>query len=386
MSFYLTPDNTYIANGVNVNEYLLTNHNLNKISLPSKRTKQLKGITIHNTAAISVARATTMAEQYTRATVNGNMNTVRVHFYVDDNGAWQNLPLDWQGWHAADGNGNGNTATIAIECIGNSAKAEENTARLTAWLINKFNLTTDDVYTHTYWLNVRDGRGGTLSKDERCVLPHPYKVCPIYIIPHWANFIQSVKAFGGKTAVVAPVSEATNKSGEVQYAVSPSKNVVSIYKYSKHKDVYLSTHFQVKEFADTDYSDEVKVHNKLVYILEQLFAELNCKYIIVNSGYRTTEHEKKVGNPDGHGYHTKGRAADITCYGQDGKIINAEIVCIALEKIGANGIAYINERSAHVDTRANNIKWFGDEKRGVSLNSLGYRHFIDYFDQFKKGV
>lgn len=191
---FLQPDKVYNANGVTVKEYLLTRHNPNGIAMPSARTKPLLGVTIHNTDAIKVS-GTTMAEQYARATVNGNMKSVRVHFYVDDKEAWQNLPLDWQGWHAADGNGNGNTATIAIECIGASAKAEDNAARLAAWLLDKYLLNTERLYTHTYWLNARDGKLLGLSKDEACIRPHPYKVCPAYIIPHWSAFVKQVQAY-----------------------------------------------------------------------------------------------------------------------------------------------------------------------------------------------
>lgn len=195
----LSPDTYIRVNGVMVKSYLLTEHNPNRIDMPSKRVKPLAGVTIHNTGAIKVS-GTTMAEQYTRATRNGNMNSVRVHYYVDDKEAWQNLPLDWQGWHAADGNGDGNTATIAIECIGQSAEAEDNTARLAAWLLKQNGMNVQQLYTHTYWLNVRDGRGAKLSKDERCVLSHPYKVCPIYIIPHWSDFVAKVKRYIGETA------------------------------------------------------------------------------------------------------------------------------------------------------------------------------------------
>lgn len=191
---FLTPDRIYDANGVTVKEYLLTKHNPNRIQMPGIRDKSLLGVTIHNTDAIKVS-GTTMSEQYTRATVNGNMGTVRVHFYVDEVEAWQDLPLDHQGWHAADGNGDGNTATIAIECIGNSPKAEDNAARLAAWLLDKFGLDTSAVFTHTYWLNVRDSKGAGLDKDARCTLPHPYKTCPAYIIPHWKAFVAKVKGY-----------------------------------------------------------------------------------------------------------------------------------------------------------------------------------------------
>ena len=43
---YLKPDKTSYLNGVKINEYLLTKHNPNKISLPSKRILPLAGVTI----------------------------------------------------------------------------------------------------------------------------------------------------------------------------------------------------------------------------------------------------------------------------------------------------------------------------------------------------
>ncbi|MDE6664607.1 MAG: hypothetical protein K2K14_00215, partial [Ruminococcus sp.] len=81
----LKSDKTTNFGGVNVNEYLLTAHNPNRIAMPSVSMEgKVIGLTIHNTDWISVASGTTSAEQYTRATVNGNMNDVRVHYYVDN--------------------------------------------------------------------------------------------------------------------------------------------------------------------------------------------------------------------------------------------------------------------------------------------------------------
>ena len=199
MSKFLIADKTYNANNVSVHEYLLTKHNPNKIDMPTSSMKPI-GITIHNTGWISVASGTTPAEQYTRATINGNMNTVRVHYYVDNVCAWQNLPLDRSGWHAADGNGNGNRKTIAIECIMSnstdtkSLQSEDNCARLTAFLLHKYNLTVEkNLFTHTYWLHIRDGHIGTI--DQLNVKNHNYKNCPQYIIPHWDTFKAKVKKY-----------------------------------------------------------------------------------------------------------------------------------------------------------------------------------------------
>lgn len=200
MAAILKADNITTCNGVKVNEYLLTKHNPNGIAMPTASMAGcVMGVTIHNTDWITTAAGTTPAEQYTRATVNGNMNDVRVHYYVDNTCAWQNLPLDRAGWHAADGSGNGNRRTIAIECIMKSGtkaeytKSEDNAARLAAWLLHKYGFGIDRLYTHTYWLNVRDGRSG--SVDYLNVLYNSYKTCPLYIIPHWTKFKAAVKQY-----------------------------------------------------------------------------------------------------------------------------------------------------------------------------------------------
>lgn len=143
----LKADKTYNWNGVKVNEFLLTKHNPNRISLPGKMVGNVIGVTLHNTSDLK--NVNDDAEQYTRATYNSNMGTARVHFYVDDLGAWQNLPLDSQSWHAGQsgkpaqyGSHKGNAQTISIECIMKSddlsveenAKARDNSARLVAYL------------------------------------------------------------------------------------------------------------------------------------------------------------------------------------------------------------------------------------------------------------
>lgn len=208
MATILVPDVYEICNGVKVNIYSLTNHNPNGISLPAKRVCDCIGVTIHNTDRIVTAANTTPAEQYTRATVNGNMGTVRVHFYVDDVCAWQNLPLTYSSWHAgqsgkadAHGSEKGNNATISIECIMNGSgdekdiKARDNAARLAAHLLDTaVNISgTGELYTHNYWCNVRNGKTGTV--DELNKLNDGYKNCPVFIRPEWDNFKALVNSY-----------------------------------------------------------------------------------------------------------------------------------------------------------------------------------------------
>ena len=207
----LRPDATTTFGGVTVNEYLLTKHNPNHIDMPSvSMAGKIIGVTVHNTDWITVASGTTPAEQYTRATVNNNMKDVRVHYYVDNVCAWQNLPHSLSGWHAADGSGNGNRRTIAIECIMSSAynsvdkKSEDNAAKLAAALLKQYGLDINHLYTHTHWLNVRDGRNGTV--DQLNTMYNRYKMCPAYILPHWAEFKKKVQSYlnAGTSTISAP--------------------------------------------------------------------------------------------------------------------------------------------------------------------------------------
>ena len=237
----LYPDKTTTINGVKVNEYLLTKHNPNHIDMPTANlpAKPL-GITIHNTNWINVASNTTPAEQYTRACVNGNLKTVRVHYYVDDKCAWQNLPLTLSGWHAADGGGPGNRKTISIECIMRnstdsvSKKSEDNCAKLAAWLLHKYGLNVEDnLFTHTHWLNVRDRKKGT--NDYLNTAHNSYKMCPAYILPHWAQFKSKVATYlaqlnGSKAPTVTPTTPtSTSELYRVRKTWADSSSQIGAY-------------------------------------------------------------------------------------------------------------------------------------------------------------
>lgn len=242
---FLVPDRITTMNGVTVNEYLLTKHNFNNIAMPSALITENIGITIHNTDWISTASGTTPSEQYTRATVNGNMNDVRVHYYVDNICAWQNLPLNLSGWHAADGSGNGNRKTISIECIMSSKytetdkKSEDNCARLTASLLHQLKLDINHLYTHTHWLNVRDGKKGTI--DELNTMRHVYKMCPAYILPHWYTFKAKVSKYLDTLNAVKPiVSVASETSKAKMYTINSA-----IYGYVTALDAVNDTNRKV---------------------------------------------------------------------------------------------------------------------------------------------
>lgn len=199
---YLIPDGTVWRDGDKARKAGFTAGSLYKAQkLLSGGTGRVQGVTIHNTPDLTSAADD--AEQYVRATINENMGAARVHFYADDNGAWQNLragtgigddPVGSAevGWHAGDGaTGTGNNTTIAIECImggyDDDETAEDNTAKLAAWLLWKNGLTVNRLYTHNHWLGYPDE-----------IVPGARKNCPLYILPHWNKFRSKVQAYINK--------------------------------------------------------------------------------------------------------------------------------------------------------------------------------------------
>lgn len=183
----LIPDKVRVEHGLTINEKIIPwgakwtkNYDKYKIGdrykadrLLSNNTGKVAALTIHNTPGDADA------ETYTRATYpNQNMKTARVHYYVDDKEAWQNLRDDEVGWHAGDGNGPGNSNTIAIEiltqgkAVKDGNKAEVNGILLTAILMVKHNLTIKNIYPHKHWSG---------------------KNCPINILPRWNSFLKDLE-------------------------------------------------------------------------------------------------------------------------------------------------------------------------------------------------
>ena len=235
----LTPNAAYKMNGVTVREKIIPDGTVWKDADKAKKagfsggslykkqqkltnkTGKVKSVTIHNTDDIRGVNDD--AEQYTRATYNENMGSARIHFYVDDLGAWQNLKAgtglcsaDPVGsaevsWHAGDGSvaDGGNMTSISMEIIMNDTaahdeKAKDNGARIAAWLLYKHGLSVDKLVTHTYWVNKSVGNNFD-DVDKQCTnLVSGKKWCPAYIfasynettaLKNWKSFKALVKKY-----------------------------------------------------------------------------------------------------------------------------------------------------------------------------------------------
>ena len=152
---------------------------------------------------------------------------------------------------------------------------------------------------------------------------------------------------------------------------------MAILTYKFDDQTQLSPHFNAREFrCSCGGSHETLISSELVDKLESLYTALNCSKIIVTSGYRCPEHDKAVGGTSS-GQHTKGTAADVCCYGQDGQPISSKTVCCKAQDLGFGGIANITSsyQYTHLDVRTG-YRWLGDETKG---NGTVTDDFYKYF-------
>ena len=117
-------------------------------------------------------------------------------------------------------------------------------------------------------------------------------------------------------------------------------------------DIQISKNFNLKEFQCKG-TGQVKIHEKLLELLQELRDTLE-QPIIINSGYRSKEHNKKVGGAK-RSQHLEGTAVDISLRNLDmnAKDLASRVQLIADDLgIGRNnlGLGYANT-FLHVDVR-----------------------------------
>ncbi|WP_277680322.1 N-acetylmuramoyl-L-alanine amidase [Gracilibacillus dipsosauri] len=115
-------------------------------------TNQKKYITIHQTGNTSKGAD---AQAHARLQANGNSRSASWHYQVDDKEIIQSFEDSAQCWHAGDGRSTGNLNSIGIElCInsdGNYKKTLENGAELVRHLMDKYNISINNVKQHNHW-------------------------------------------------------------------------------------------------------------------------------------------------------------------------------------------------------------------------------------------
>ena len=168
-------------------------------------TGKAKFVTIHNSEDFGWTNDD--PEFYVYGTFEENMGAARVHYYVDETCAWQELrsgsgmseadPVHSAevGWHSGDGTmaDGGNETSIAIEIINSDDKTKakfkkccDNGAKLAAMMLFKHGLKISSLVTHTYWVNKSLGKTYR-DVDEQCCRYNGGKFCPYYIMDGASN-------------------------------------------------------------------------------------------------------------------------------------------------------------------------------------------------------
>lgn len=141
-----------------------------KYSLKAPYPMTPKYITIHNTANDATAQG---EANYMKS----NGNATSFHVAIDDKEVVEIIPFNRSAWHAGDGNGQGNRASIGIEiCYSKSGgarykAAEENAIEYTAHALIQLGLKPTAVKFHHDWSGkncphriLDEGRGDAFKK------------------------------------------------------------------------------------------------------------------------------------------------------------------------------------------------------------------------------
>lgn len=157
-----------------------------KYSIKCPYSMKAEYITIHNTANSASAKNEV-------SYMLNNNNQVSYHCAVDDIEIRQAIPFDRNAWHAGDGNGKGNRASIGIEICystGDSAKfakAEQNCAEFVASLLKSKGWGIDRVKKHQDW------------SGKYC----PHKTLDL----GWQRFLDMIKSYMGTAPQPQPTPE-----------------------------------------------------------------------------------------------------------------------------------------------------------------------------------
>jgi N-acetylmuramoyl-L-alanine amidase len=130
---------------------------------------------------------------------------------------------------------------------------------------------------------------------------------------------------------------------------------VKQYSASKDGNKKLSQNFTVREFACKDGSDKVLIDDNLVNLLQRIRNHYG-KPVNINSAYRTTSHNKRVGGAS-NSQHLYGTAADIWVEGVTPRNLAQYATFLLTNVMPSPGGVGLYSWGAHVDTRGYASYW-----------------------------
>lgn len=124
----------------------------------------------------------------------------------------------------------------------------------------------------------------------------------------------------------------------------PNKKTYSKRKHGEQLIVPFSQNFKVKEMASKDGADKIIIDREMFYPIQKIRNMYGP--VTINSGYRTSSHNKAVGGASSS-MHLKGQAADIKINGKSPLEVASLAYALGFKRI----IIYSN--FVHIDTKEN---------------------------------
>ncbi len=189
-------------------------------------------ITLHNTGMVDVK-----SNNFHRSLANQNKDPkgrqASWHFSVDMNEIYQEVDMSWETWHAGNSTGNKNSISIEMTMWSDKEKQRltyDNSARLVATLMKKYNIPLSKVVQHNHWSG---------------------KNCPEYLRANkygynWNWFIELVKKYYNGTITNGMKKPSSAPTGEITIVT----DVLNVRKgagtnYDKVKQVKKSEKYKV---------------------------------------------------------------------------------------------------------------------------------------------
>lgn len=152
-----------------------------------------------------------------------------------------------------------------------------------------------------------------------------------------------------------------NISEPVKPKATKSVDGIGTYSATKEGGKLLSKNFTVREFRCKDGSDEVKVADDLIVLLQKIRDHFG-KPVNIISGYRTQSYNNRC-NGARQSKHMTGEAADIQVRG-----ITAKEVALYAESIGVGGVGAYLYGFVHVDCRKDKkVRWIRETQAGKDV-------------------
>ena len=130
--------------------------------------------------------------------------------------------------------------------------------------------------------------------------------------------------------------------------------MIKEFSLKRDGNIYITSHFQVKEFACKDGSDKIIIYTEVVELAELCRCYFNARGIVL-SAYRTPKYNEKVGGKSSS-YHLKGMALDL-------KFENISPIAVALycefvlmKDFGGIGL-YKGQNFVHIDIGDRVARW-----------------------------